>query len=495
MASQTELGQVISGPFTVGLKRWRESSTILMVLGIIVVALAIIIAIADEGVSKPLTIVGGLGVFLCALAIALAVLRKARRSIVTLHEDGCVVVQNSAKSICAFSEIAAIGHTTKNHFANGKPSGRSRCIRLWRKGDPLKRPFLEIVSYCKTVDLADEQLDVLVGMIVDRVADRMEEVIAGGGTAKGGGVQLRGDTLVVGNDTVPLDDIVATGFHRDKMCIWRREDDHPSVRLDPNEPNVLPIVQVLTRRVEQSRDEQDQGDGLGRILFERRTSRPIAWVVLVAGILTIWLLGLGLLLILLAINLFKSSFRAHERGVHKKSWFKDRTVRYTDVESFTCSTTRMYYNGVYTGTTVSMKFVPGDGAKPLKFNRTIRNMDSDLDNLRDHISAIVARKMLVRYATEGQIEWTPDTIITGEGLHFRPKKLIGKGNWQDLPFDQIAGSTIEEGTLSLFALGQDKPVLRLPVSTDNFFPGAVALGHLLTEESEEEFAPDGQPTP
>ncbi len=490
MPSQAELGKVVSDPFTVGTKRWRDASTVFLVLGVIVFAIAVIIMIADKEASAPALIAGGIGLACAAVAVGVALCRKAQRSTITVHENGLFIDQGEHKKGCVFGEIAAVGQTTKNHFANGRYSGRSRCVGLWRREDGARTPHVEIHAYCKASDPADEQLNDLVVMLVDRVADRIAELVARGGSAKGEGVQLRQDALRAGDVTIPLDDIAATGFYRDRLCVWRRNEDEPCVRLDPSLPNVLPIVQVLDTELEKRQaagEESEAEEGLGRILFERRASRVIAWVVLLAG-LPLCLVLIGFLLILIAMHLFRSRFRAHERGVLKRGLFKERSLRYTDVDTFTCSTTSMYVNGVYTGTSVVMKFVPEPGAdvKPVKFSQNVRNADSDLDALRDHISAVVARKMLDRYKADGRLEWTPDVIFTQDGIRYRKGKLIGKGEWDELPFEQIAGATLNEGQFFLFAEGQEKHVLRMPSSTDNFFPGSMALSHLLAEKENAE---------
>ncbi|MBT3374196.1 MAG: hypothetical protein HN742_31390 [Lentisphaerae bacterium] len=482
MTTQAELGKEVGESFVVRPKLWTTFTQLLVVIGIILVVVGAIVLFCEGSVAA----VAGMitpGVLMSFIGGGIVFVRRGRGWEVTLHDDGLLVERGQTKSVCRFEEIAALGQVVKEEFANGTFSGLDRQVRIWRKEDPIERPFLDMHVFCKADTEEEGRLAELLELITDRIVARIGELIAGGGTAKAPGVQLSRNELVIDGEAISVDDIAATGLHEGKLCIWRHGQEHPDFRLDSALPNIAPIVTVLDIELERrAAARQRELDGLGRVLFERRASKALIWILLIIGLGTaVFLIGLALLLA--AAILFRSRFRCHERGVYRRGLFKEKRLEYKDVAMFSYASTRHYYNGVYTGTNVSMKLKPETtppGLPTITFRRTIRNMDRDLDLLRQCIAEVVGRKLLTHLAEKGEASWTPGVTFHRENMRFQESKLIGKGEWRELPYEQISGSTLENGIFHLFAKGEEKSILRINASKENFFPGLYALGEAIT---------------
>jgi hypothetical protein len=190
------------------------------------------------------------------------------------------------------------------------------------------------------------------------------------------------------------------------------------------------------------------------------------------------LMGIGGNALLLGgIALLFSSFRCHERGVVKKNLLGEKTLRYTDVGSFTYGATRHYHNGAYTGTHLNLSFKPAEGvqASAISYFTTVQGQDDDLDELRDFISRAIASRMLERLQNNQPVVWTPNLEIHPSGIRYRPAGFFGKKEPIFLPFTQYGGHNLHEGHFHLFEQGKPKSVFNEPCSAENFFPGYFLL--------------------
>lgn len=483
MAQRSELGNSTGTAFVVRPKLWTDWIILCLVVGIaggVIAALVLAVSETRHPVTLP-ALTGG--VLLTVAGIAGAVWRRRLGWQVAVFEKGLEFRGPAGAVAIAFSDIAALGLTVKDEFSNGSFSGISRRLQLWRQQDPVKRPYVDLQAFCKAGKPEEEQLAQVITRLLGEAEARIEQVVASGGIAKGVGLQLSQTSLRVGTEPVPLEQITAAGLHGGRLCLWLDADAEPRYRLDPNLPNVLPIVQFVQKRLEERATGAGGANaevaGLGRILFERRSSKAVGILLIVAGITTIWL-GVGILLILWGWHMLVFRFRCHERGVYRRGLFSRRELLYREVASFTFSATRQYYNGAYVGTSITMNFVPeaAPGAKPIGLSRSVRNADRDLDELREHVGRVLAVRLLARLEQGTEVPWGPDALLTPNAVRYRRPKFIGKSDWTDLPYQEVAGTSINDGTLAVFAKGNEKPVLTMPVSAANFFPGYNLFCHL-----------------
>jgi len=430
-----------------------------------------------------------MGLIICSVGLPLAILGafwlKSRRRLwrITPYENGAEVqAKTGPDTKVVFAELAALSHQPKPRYANGIYTGIRHILRFWRKEDGVKMPFVHIDCCLKAKKgLAGPEaaaIQAFVDAASNAIAKRLAAVMDGGGTVKSpGGLQVSIAGVRYQGTSIAMDEIGHVGVAEGKICIWKRGEDFASLKLNPAHANVVPMMDVVARRLAE-RDEQAeaQGENLGRVLFERRRSKVLSWVVIVIGaLLSIGIVGIPI--ILLGLSMLRGYFRCHERGVSQRRGRKERRLLYTQVATFTYSATRMYVNGIYAGTSLVMKFDTEDpkALPPIKFSASIMNVDQGLDELRDRISAVVAQRLLRTYADTGSVTWTKSLEIGPEGVRYRKPKLIGKGDWTDLPFSTCRGVSFEQGTFHLFAADVEKPVFGCPVSEPNLFPGIHAL--------------------
>jgi hypothetical protein len=306
--------------------------------------------------------------------------------------------------------------------------------------------------------------------------------------------------------TVMLAEIAAVDLVERKICIWLNDEELPAVRIPGDSQNAFVLLRLLQEEVKKrpARDDDD-GESLGRIIFERnRSIKKAGYVVLgvvcggllllsiasvVAGLvekgmpaaafIVASVLGALSGLIFLVTWLNRTNiFRCHAYGVSRITTIKgQRTMRYEDVRVFTYAAVSMYVNGAYSGTTVTMTFEPRSGPKDsLKYSITYKNADPELDNLRDHVSRVMAQHMRKRLAEGKVVLWTDRVRFTPEGLEITGKSgIFRKGEDRFVPYDEILDIRLDKGSFFLFQHGEKKSVYEAVVNTPNFFPGLALL--------------------
>jgi hypothetical protein len=174
-------------------------------------------------------------------------------------------------------------------------------------------------------------------------------------------------------------------------------------------------------------------------------------------------------------------------GVYQSGLRGEKSLRYADVASFSYGATRHYYNGAYTGTSLNMNFQPlaQVDCKPVKYSTTVKNADEALDDLRDHISRVIAGRMSNELAQDGSVRWTSNLTFHQNGIQYTPSGFIGRKEPVLLPWDQFQGVDIQDGVFHLFEKNKPKSVMQENVSQANFFPGYYLLALLCSDDAEE----------
>ncbi len=485
--AQADLGAPRGETFSVKRDPWTPLSWAGVVLGIIGLMIGgILLAIPAEGrlAGAVLATVGAILFF----GTGTRVFSRRLTWRISPFQEGMIVVAGHCRTDVRFPDLAASSYHQTERYANGNHAGLEQRLRFWRKQDPPQRPFVDIHAYIKTK--GDEgRTEILRGLAeqaAQEVTRKLLETLAAGGTVRTPSLQLTRTHLRVDRENLPIEEITAVGEHDGKICLWRGEDLMPSARLDPDAPNTGAIMNIVGRWIAQRDAGTSPPPGrLGRILFERKSSAVIGWILLVVGVPLISLFGLGLLLMWAGWGMIRGRLYCHEFGVRQRTAFKEKRLAYTDVASFTYSATRNYYNGAYIGTSLGLVFEPEDGKSmpKIKYRTSIRNADRDLDNLCSHISAVLAPRLLRRLEEAGEFAWTPTLTVTPDGLRYRKGKFLGKGEWVMMPFSEYRGLAVEQGVLSIFSTIQDKPVYTAGVNGANFFPAMHAF-ELLTTAAE-----------
>jgi hypothetical protein len=286
----------------------------------------------------------------------------------------------------------------------------------------------------------------------------------------------------------------------DHVCVWVRGQDEPVARIPVHAANSHLLWRLLHERVTSALPEPEAppAGGLGRVLFERkpsRTNRIGLWaaagmlalfglLALLAAVQGEWELALPALLmggfmgLLGALLLSQAkSFHCHQFGVRKRFFGREQHVRYADVNSFTYQAVRQFVNGVYSHTSVRMVFLANGEQRPHKlvYSAALRNIDAELDQLRDHISQIIASRMRAALAQGERVPWTSRLAFLSDGLEFRPAGLLGRKTAEVVPYGELRTFSMNGGVFQLWRSQRKKAILREEISKPNFFPGFFLL--------------------
>ena len=262
-----------------------------------------------------------------------------------------------------------------------------------------------------------------------------------------------------------------------------------------------------------------EADDLGPVVLEQKPKLQAADLALVLATLTLiptvlipftadfrtgivagpLCAGLGLVFGVLGIihiltNYHKASY-LHEHGLRVREGKGWRVVRYRDVTEMTFRATRMFYNGVYTGTLQEIGLKTDEpGSKPLVFKHSYREKaglatgypdPTPLNHLCDVLTALIARRMADRLGRGESVAWTPAMRISNRGV-----EVVGRaGAADEVEWDRIARVDVERGIFRLWEAGFEKPRVGVPVGGPNFFPGYALVLQRLQGKPETRAAP------
>ncbi len=473
-----QLGDPVGEPFTIkGL--FPTTSKVETALGF---ALVVVVGIVTAAMPK----YGHLAIWAILPGLAMLVtgvvglfVKRPRWQVALFEQGASIGYPGGGRIEVLFAELAALSHNPVPHYANGIYAGVTHRLRLWRKEDHPKCPFVDLHCYlsAKKQEAQSQAMQAFANAASAAIGERLASVLANGGTAKSpSGLQLDASGLRYKGTALPLENIANIEVYDGKFCVWEKGKEFATLRLDPAEANVLPIMDLAHKRLTaQPQEEAQPPEGsLGRVLFERRRSKVVGWALVVMGAL---LIGIGLPFIVWGVYLLRGYFRCHERGVSQRGLGQEKRLLYNEVAVFTYSATRLYVNGVYSGTNLVMKFTSENpkALPTIKLSTSLSKTDEDLDALRDHISPLVSRRLLRQYQETGSFTWTRMLEVGTDGFRYRKEKFLGLSGWIGLPFAQYHDFTLNQGVFYLFSKEAEEPVFTCPVSAPNFFPGLHAL--------------------
>ena len=465
----------------------------------------------EQGVGIALQVLGGL----CAVGSAIGLQRRiARRQWVTITDSGFTVSDRRGESEYTDAEVRSLALNLKSNYSEGIEKSITRTLLIWLdetdEDDSSER--LELKSNFKTGEA--DPLAVLINRLSQRVLDRARKMLGDGSTFAGKGWVLEKQNLVVSAKPeplhAPLDSIVMTGIVDQKLCLWRRGEDEVWTRIPIDSVNAYVLKWLIDERLAEHPNEAnaDSQAGLGRVLFERRP-RTAQVVICVLGGFTLLLAALGLIVggiiekkgeaipmiaagvgcLLGAIgcgygilHARYAKFRCHQFGLVKQGVRNSRSLRYEHVEAFTYQSTRHYHNGVYTGTIFVLNFEPfaEHKANRIKYTVTLHNADTELDNLRDQVSGIIATRMRRDIEARQEVVWTPGLTFHGDSLIYRASGLFAKKDAKQIPLASIDSYKLDQGVCYLFTKQSKKAVAQENMHARNFFPGFYCMLGLIS---------------
>ena len=456
----------------------------------------------EQGVGIALQVLGGL----CAIGSAVGLQRRiARRQWVTVNDNGFTLSDRSGESAYTDTEVRSLALNLKSNYSEGIEKSITRTLLIWldEADDDDSSERLELKSNYKMGEA--DPLTVFINRLSQRVLDRARKMLADGSTFAGKGWVLEKQNLVVSAKPEPLhsplNDIAMTGVVDQKLCLWRRGEDEVWTRIPIVSVNAYVLKWLIDERLAEHPNEADAGSegGLGRVLFERKP-RALKAVLCVIGGFTLLLLALSLIvggvidkkgeaipMILSGVGCFIGAigcgygilharyarFRCYQFGLVKRGVRNSRSLRYEHVVAFTYQSTRQYHNGLYRGTIFVLNFEPVAEHKSnrIKYSVTLHNADTELDNLRDQVSGIIATRMRRDIAAGHEVVWTPGLTFRGDSMIYRASGLFAKKDAVKIPLANIDSYKMDQGVCYLFLKGGKKAAVQENMHARNFFPG------------------------
>jgi hypothetical protein len=471
----------------------------------------------------PALIVAGFAVLALLVAIILELRRVQQLMWLTLTDKTFTVLDSIGERTFHDDDVVSMALRYRENFENGILKSVTRIFRVWIVTHA-DRP--ELIEMTNTMKLgAGDPLAVLIDRITRLLKHRAHAERDRGQSILGEGWELLGRNLTIRRPSaepidVSLDDIVAADYIENQLRLWRKDHDESfaEIPLDAANCHLLKVLldDEIVKRPET--DEPPHDGGLGRIIFERKPSRNAGIALSVFGVLLLMAsaglgigylgnpkavdaevlligalitLGLALLFFFITWYVLRYRFRCQAFGVSLRTIFGEKSLRFPEVEVFTYSATRHFHNGVYTGTHLSMSFLPFKEAKKPKivYSTQVKNVDSSLDEMRDQIAGILAGRLLAAVRAGQTVEWTPNLTLEPDGLRYRPAGLLGRKAAEFLPYSLISSQNMHQGTYQIYQRGKPKPIVTEASSARHFFPGYFAFLNLLEDHPEIPTAP------
>lgn len=453
--------------------------------------------------------VTGAGLIFGLLALARGYAISRKRRWITPTDEGFTLEDKNGQFDFTDEQISDLGTWAKTRFANGVPKS------IERKGSLV----IAAESFAATLDfqyvVALNKIDPLEEFLernLVRLTDEAKANLANGDTIEGKGWTLDAKEMVCTDGRAAssflVSDFTATDIVDGKVAIWVRGDPKPVVRIAAGSPNALVLVRLLSKQLAEKGPVAEDATGLGRIIFERDKSTQRGLLVFLLAIFVLAAIGgillaiaesgnqrdqagllIGIIIAILApifsllvwfnrINIF----RCHTNGVCYIKTRSRKEIAFEDVRVFTYNAVRNYYNGAYTGTVISLNFEPGEGTEgdAIKYSANVKNSDGEIDNLREHVSRVMAGHMRKRFDAGRTVRWTDAVRFTDDGLEvIVPGGVFSKGKNRVVPFAKISGYDMKDGYFFLFEKGKKDVLYSVIVSAPNFFPGLAMLNTIL----------------
>ena len=467
---------------------------------------------------EPGLVLLGLGGVLGLLALYQGFSISKGRKWFTATADGFTYEDRNGSFDFADEDIVEMGTWARTKLSNGVPKTISRECRLVLEAGEYRGDLK--FAYTFPIEKIDPHTEFLERNL-QRLTDLADERIRKGDTLAGDNWEFDKNETHIREGrqslTFPVDHLVAADVVDNKVCIWVKGEAKPAARIPAEGLNALVLLRLLCKRFQEQGYKPDDEPGLGRIIFERDrsiTKGVLIFTFVLCGAMLAGAVGaavvasqerdptgpailsgvLALLGIVIALAVWLNRtniLRCHTKGVCRITTKNSKELEYKDIRVFSYGAIRQYYNGSYTGTTVTMSFEPAPESEsdPIKYSATMKKLDTELDNLRDHVSTVVASHMNQRLQKGESVRWTEGMTFTPEGLQVDVAGgILSKAKSRKLSYYNCLFS-LNEGYFFLFKRGGKDAIYSLPVSAANFFPGYVLLNQLSYEANQKAQVP------
>ncbi len=437
----------------------------------------------------------GLGLGLAASAAFFLLRRERRRATLRRFSHGLACSRRRRTRVFPYDEIRSLALLETEELANGVPAGLRR--RLGLRSERARFTLLHVASLGEP-DVLGGWLDGL----LDGLADAAERGLSGGRALAGKGWTLTPTGVRIGSRETPFAELGAVSIAQRRLALFRDGDELPFFEVGTGSPNARVLARVLGRRIGERPARAPSSGGLGRLLFEHRTSRTTVVLALAvalavgipgalmlpaggsaAGIGAAFLaLGVGILAAAAAAGWYRVRF--HANAVIRRTLLGSRSLAFAEVEGIAYRAVATYAQGVYTGTSVRMALRPPPPAKKLVIKAMVRGIPEDIEHVRDGVATLIAARLAEHLEAGEEIEWAPSVWLSRDGLRFALKRLLGGGGERRVDYRQEPAFDIKDDVFRLFLPPETKPVLKIACKRENFYPGFLLFQQLVWEAGE-----------
>jgi len=428
--------------------------------------------------------------------------RRAKRVWITDSRNGFRVESKQGIREYDDDDVYSVNAQISKVYVQGRYNGERKVFVLQVAGE--ERPIT--LDYHVGVHEMDPLAE-FTARVLERYVARADEALKAGVVLQGDGWSLSHSEFTVkargSAETVPLSELVSVEDVDGYVQLWKRGVDAAFFKIPTRSQHATLVLQLLAPRVASGSIQEVPAQGLGRVIFERRSSRVIVVMLWILGIVCclpaiggclaaiqepeLWVMGAifslaAASIISVAFSLGRSRFRCQQFGVHHKGIFTAaRQLRYEEIDEFTYMAIRQYHNGIYIGTslTITLKPPAGSDKKRIRYFTGAKQADSALEQLRDYVASAVGAKLLERIDQGEHVPWAKSATLTPEGIEYRPGGFVARKDPIFIPFAQVQRFDMQEGTFYLWQHGNAKSAMQLSCQAPNFYPGFWALCQLL----------------
>lgn len=474
--------------------------------------------------------VGGAMTCLLVAGFSGLLIERGRRW-VELSETGFRLSDRNVQVVIHDDQVTDLALHRQPHHGAGKLLAETRHLMLWIETEAGPQR-LKLTS--RMAPGAADALQPLINRLCRRLADIATRELAARETVAGDGWALDATQLFIATKrertTLPLEDLTAVETIGDEIRLWQRDNPHTVARLPLSGRNGWLLYRLLSRRLSDAQtpgaisgpggDGSGPGDApdpaagdslLGRILFERSAGSGatvvfgvMGLILVLVGALSLWvgitgkdpvMAAAGGMLLLLSglcfaggIRVRRVRLRCHERGLQRTTMTSEKSLRFDEVDVFSFECRRNQSQGRYTGTTYTLVFADRsrEQGRGIFYSTTVRNTDEELDDLRDRIAQIIARRMAQTFAAHQSVQWTPEIWFREDSLEYiRRKRLFVPAKVAVIPYDTITDFELRDGLFYVWTCYQDRAVLTVNSGAPNFYPGLILLEGLVRSQRHE----------
>ena len=461
---------------------------------------------------------------LLSAAVAAFFIEKGKRW-VQLSDDSFRLSDRHVQAVIHDDQVTDLALYREPHHGAGKLLSETRRLSLWINTEAGPQ---RVKLSSRMAPQSADPLQPLIDRLCRRLLDQSQRELAAREPVDGDGWSLDHTQLRIhtrqGRMTLPLEDLTAVEAIGNELRLWQLDDPHAVAQLATSGRNGWMLEPLLAPRIhetqrprsvatppngsesaDESPDRSTSPSPLGRILFERSSGSSATVLFGAFGLALLFVGGVGLwigisgkdpvlgaaggLLLLLSgvcfaagVRVRRVRFRCHEHGLERITMTSQKLLRFDEIDVFSFERRRNQSQGRYTGTTYTLVFADRsrEQGRGIFYSTTVRNTDEELDDLRDRLAHVIARRMAQTFAAHHSVQWTPEVWFRDDVLEYsRPRRMFVPAKAAFIPYDTITDFEVRDGLCYIWTCYQERAVLTVNAGAPNFYPGQILLEGLV----------------